>query len=100
MYDGPPESGVALKRSVKSLNPARRVADQMADVSSFGRRGNARMSFGRVDRAVQFCETARKVGARFKDRAIRDRNVIESAYRDLADVQAPEPKGYGQATKA
>jgi hypothetical protein len=37
----------------RSRDPAWRVADRMVEVSSFGTRGNARMSFGRVDRAVE-----------------------------------------------
>ena len=88
-----------MKRLGRSLDPAWRVADRMEGVSSFGTRGNARMSFGRVDRAVEFCRTAPKLRARFRDRAIRDREVIESADRDLADVHGPDPEGVGPSRR-
>ena len=72
----------------------------MEEVSWFGTSGNARMSFGRVDRAIDFRGTAPDLGDRFRDRAIRDREVIESADRDRAHAHGPEPEGYGQATEA
>jgi hypothetical protein len=64
----------------------------MVEVSSFGTRGNARMSFGRVGRAVEFRGTAPDLGDRFRDRAIRDREVIDFSDRELADVHGPEPE--------
>jgi hypothetical protein len=79
-----------LKRPGRSLDFAWRVVDQMMDVTLFGTRGNARMSFGRVDREVGFCGRAPELAASFRGQAIRDRDVIEAADGELGHVHEPD----------